>query len=66
MVLILDGSEESGAHIEINEVFRFVEGIFYIEKVVKSDILEKTYFTSYALNMFWATILYKYHDSHSL
>ena len=39
----------------------------YIEGLVKSDFFsEKTYFTSCLRNMFWATILYKYHDSDCL
>ena len=48
---------------EFNLVFRFVEYIYtYIERVVKSDYFSvKTYFTSNVRNMFWATILYKYH-----
>ena len=46
---------------EVNKVFLFFDGICYIEGVVKLDCFsEKTYFTSYVRNMFWATILYKY------
>ena len=43
--------------------FRFVEGIGYIERVVKFCFFfsEKTSFTAYVRYMFWATILYKYH-----
>ena len=39
MVLLLGVSSEHSAHIEVNQVFRFVEGIWfgYIKKVVKSD-----------------------------
>ena len=45
----------------VNQVFWFVK-FGYIERVVKSDFFsEKTYFTSFVRNMFWATILYKYH-----
>ena len=48
----------------VNQFFRFVKGFCYIERIVKSDFLlsEKTYFTSYVHNLFWATISYKYHD----
>ena len=39
--------------------FRFVEGVWLHRK----SFPEKTFFTSYVRNMFWATILYKYHDT---
>ena len=49
--------EEIG-HFDLSKAFD------YIERVVKSDfLLERTYFTSYVRNLFWATILYKYHDT---
>ena len=36
----------------------------YIERVIESEFFsEKTYFTSYVHNMFWATILYKYQST---
>ena len=44
----------------VNHEFRFVEGFGYIKKVVK-PFSEKTYFISCVRNMFWATILNKYH-----
>ena len=49
----------------VNQEFRFVEGICHFERGFKSDFFlsKMTYFTSYVRNMFWATILYKYHGA---
>ena len=47
----------------VNNVFRFVQGILLHRK--SRQIRKKTYFTSYVRNMFLATILYKYHATHS-
>ena len=50
---ILDGSSEHNAHIyyDVNQVFRFVEGIW--SQIVKSDFFfEKAYYTLFVRNMF--------------
>ena len=62
---MLDGSSEQGG---VNHAFRFFEAFGYNERVVKSDFFlsENTYLTSYVHNMFWATILYKYHVKYIL
>ena len=43
--------------------FELLNAFDYIGRFVKSDFFfsEKTYVTPYVRNMFWATILYKYH-----
>ena len=44
------------------QVFRFVEGIrLQPESRQIHFLFEKTISTSYVRNMFWATIIYKYH-----
>mgnify|MGYP007015465460 CR=1 FL=1 len=40
--------------------FDLLKALRYIERVKTKK--KKTYFTTYMRNMFWATILYKYHD----
>ena len=46
----------------VNQVFRFVKGIRLLRKYRQIRLFsEKTYFTSNVRNMFWTTILYKYH-----
>ena len=46
----------------VNHEFRFVTSK---ESGQIRFVPEKTYFTSYVRNMFWATILYKYNASNS-
>ena len=59
MVLILDGSSELGAFIWSKS------GIsnLYRPSVTSTCSIQIRFFSSYVRNMFWATILYKYHDS---
>ena len=47
----------------VKQVFRFLKGIRLHRKSrkIRFFLSEKTYFTSYVRNMFYATILYKYH-----
>ena len=48
---------------EVNQVFRYVEGIWLNGKSRRIlFFLEKAYFTSYVRNMLRATILCKYHE----
>ena len=49
------------AHMEQTRYFDLVKAFNYIERVVKS-IKNWKRLTSYVRNMFWATILYKFHD----
>ena len=49
--------------MEYIRYFDLLKAFDYIDISVKS---EKTYFISYVRNMFWATILYKYHDLDAL
>ena len=46
------------------ETFRFVEGIWSHRKSrkIREKKSGKNYFSPYVCNMFWATILYKYHE----
>ena len=47
----------------VNQIFRFVEGIWLNRKSQQIRLFsKKAYFISYVRNMFWATILYKYHE----
>ena len=51
----------------VNQVFPFVEDIWLHRKSRQIQFFSgKTNFTTYVRNMFWAAILYKYHDSTSL
>ena len=63
MVFISDGCSFYYAHIQ-SKHFDLLKAFDYIVIVVTSKKKsENNYVTSYVSNMFWATILYKYHVS---
>ena len=61
LVLIVDDSSE---HLEWIMYCNLLKAFGNTARVVKSDFLEKTLFTSNVHNMLWATILYKYHENY--
>ena len=46
----------------VNRYFDLLKTFGNIERIVKTVFSEKTYFTSYVHNMFWANISYNYHE----
>ena len=52
----------------VNQEFRYVESVCLHRKSrqIRFIFRRKPFFTSYVRNMFWATILFKYHDHYHL